>query len=185
MVQEKRAGRLASVSEEEAPLPSEAAVRHWLQYGRPPGSKVGSAQQVSFTVFRRPSHWTVYTMRCILELHGMELPADKFHSLETAELCSRGVRNSFVLMQEVLANDAGLAAAERAADVGTSERQQERKNLAGFLPEGLRTALGLSVGQPVGSLKPSTDKAHLDAAAITVAPAAVPTMPAGARLELL
>ena len=44
------------MSEEEAPLPSEAAVRHWLQYGRPPGSKVGGAQQVSFSVFERPSY---------------------------------------------------------------------------------------------------------------------------------
>ena len=88
-------------------------------------------------------------------------------------------------MQEVLANDAGLAAAERAEKVGASERQQERKNLAGFLPEGLRTALGLSMGQPVGSLKPSTDNTHLDGAAITVAPAAMPAMPAGAGLELL
>ena len=48
MVQEKRAAKLASVSEEEGPLPKEAAVRHWLQYGRPPGSKVCSAKQVAF-----------------------------------------------------------------------------------------------------------------------------------------
>ena len=48
MVQERRAGKLASVSEEEQPLPNESAVRHWLQYGRPPGSKVGGAKQVAF-----------------------------------------------------------------------------------------------------------------------------------------
>ena len=102
-----------------------------------------------------------------------------------SELCSRGWENTFVTMQDVPTNDAGLAAAERPADAGACERQQERKNLADFLPEGLRTALGLSVGQPVGSLKPSTDKAHLDCAAITVAPAAVPSMPAGAGLKPL
>ena len=101
--------------------------------------------------------------------------------------------NSFLLLQDFPATDAGLAAAERAADAGAPERQQERHTLAGFLPEGLRTALGLSMGQPVGSLKPAADKAHLDAAlpvapapaAITVAPAAVPSMPAGAGLEPL
>ena len=129
-------------------------------------------------------------MQCILVLHGIGLPVDKCFSLEFAQLlgkhCSGGVWRTFLfLLQEVPANGAGLAAAERAADAGACERQQERKNLAGFLPEGLRTALGLSVGQPVGSLKPSTDKTHLDGAAITVAPAAVPAMPAGAGLELL
>ena len=113
--------------------------------------------------------------------------------------CSRGkvlrieaLLSAFVLLQEFAATDAGLAVAEQAADAGAVERQQECKTLAGSLPEGLRTALGLSMGQPVGSLKPSTDKAHLDAAlpvapapsTITVAPAAAPSMPAGARLEL-
>ena len=101
--------------------------------------------------------------------------------------------NTFILLQELAATDAGLAMAEQAADAGASERQQERKTLAGSLPEGLRTALGLSMGQPVGSLKPSTDKAHLDAAlpvapapaTITVAPATVPSVPAGASFEVL
>ncbi len=47
---------------------------------------------------------------------------------------------------------------DKAAEGGLPERAQEHKTLAGSLPQGLRTALGLSMGQPVGHLKPSMEK---------------------------
>ena len=46
MVQGQRPSRLASVTEEEEALPNKDAIRHWLQYGRPPGTKGVLDQQV-------------------------------------------------------------------------------------------------------------------------------------------
>ena len=46
MLQGQRPGRLASVTEEEEALPNKDAIRHWLQYGRPPGTKGVLDQQV-------------------------------------------------------------------------------------------------------------------------------------------
>lgn len=91
------------------------------------------------------------------------------------------------LLQEAGAMD---VKGERAAEAGASERQQELKTLAGVLPEGLRTALGLSMGQPVGHLKSSLDKGQLEPglpaaqpAAVTAVPAAVPAMTLGTHPE--
>lgn len=53
------------------------------------------------------------------------------------------------------------------------ERPQERKTLAGALPEGLRTALGLSAGQPVGQLQSAMEKGQMDTGLLAATPATV------------
>ena len=79
---------------------------------------------------------------------------------------------------------------DKAVEGGLPETAQEHKTLAGSLPQGLRTALGLSMGQPVGHLKPSMEKGQLDVglpaaspATVTVATAAVPGVSTGADLS--
>jgi len=81
---------------------------------------------------------------------------------------------------------------DKAAEGGLPERAQEHKTLAGSLPQGLRTALGLSMGQPVGHLKPSMEKGQLDIglpaaspATVAVATAAVPGVLTGANSSFI
>ena len=93
-------------------------------------------------------------------------------------------------MQQEHLGKAGLAAPaqlDRAAEKGFPERPRERKTLGGVLPEGLRTALGLSVGQPVGQLRSAMEKGQMETGlpaatpvTVAVATATVPTVPAGA-----
>ena len=72
-----------------------------------------------------------------------------------------------------LASQIAPAQAERAAEKGLPERPQERKTLGGALPEGLRTALGLSAGQPVGQLQSAMEKGQLETGLPTTTPATV------------
>ena len=83
------------------------------------------------------------------------------------------------------------AQADKALEKALPERPQERKTLGGALPEGLRTALGLSAGQPVGQLQSAMEKGQLETglpvatpATVAVATATVPTVLAGAALAL-
>lgn len=95
------------------------------------------------------------------------------------------------MQQEPLAKT-GLAApaqTDRAAEKGLPERPQQRKTLGGVLPEGLRTALGLSLGQPVGQLRSAMEKGQMETGlptatlpTVAVATATVPAVPAGANL---
>ena len=75
------------------------------------------------------------------------------------------------------------------AEKGLPERPQERKTIGGALPEGLRTALGLSAGQPVGQLQSAMEKGQLETglpaatpATVAVATVTVPTVLPGAAL---
>ena len=66
-MQGQRSGRLASVTEEEEPpLANEDAVRHWLQYGRPPGTKGVLELQVPFSEVSRFSLPSKATSNVIL-----------------------------------------------------------------------------------------------------------------------
>ena len=107
---------------------------------------------------------------------------------------SLGTLNGMCIVVQEAPSKAGLGPAaqmERAAEKGLPERPQERMTLGGALPEGLRTALGLSAGEPVGQLQSVMEKGQrgtglLAAASATmaVATATVPTALAGAKLAL-
>ena len=117
--------------------PYEDAVRHWLHSGQqflPPAklpTPQGSASQA--------------------------LPAQKFSSA-TASSEALGVQAVNYLAGDVLAG--GDAAQDAEAMAAQLVAKEERQVLAGSLPEGLRTALGLSMGQPVG--QPLRKGSHID-----------------------
>lgn len=72
-MQAQRPGRLASVSEEEEPpLAKEDAVRHWLQYGRPPGTRGVAEPQVPPSEVSRESALTTQICYVVL-MHDSSL----------------------------------------------------------------------------------------------------------------
>lgn len=82
------------------------------------------------------------------------------------------------LSQEAQAGKAsGDAAQEKAFLSAQVAAKQERHVLAGALPEGLRTALGLSMGEPVGQLPRKGSQVDLQAPAPAAAAAAAGAAP--------
>lgn len=117
--------------------PYEDAVRHWLHSGQ---------QFLPLPKLPTPQGST-----------SQALPAQKFSSA-TASSEALGVQAVNYLAGDAPAG--GDAAQDAEAMAAQLVAKEERQVLAGSLPEGLRTALGLSMGQPVG--QPLRKGSHID-----------------------
>ena len=130
--QELRAAQPSRAAAEGAPQEREEAVRQWLQSGQ---------QNTPLSKLLGPPSFPGVAAEPV-KAAGPAAAAAAALSMQTVAYADGGAQDAGHASGEGAPADAALPAQLAA--------KQERQLLAASLPEGLRTALGLSMGQPVG-----------------------------------